>query len=73
MNSEMFEFDDDIFCTCSGTTTAKVAELVKRGIESPERIASITGANTGCGSCDVVLTDLIDFFKQTASETDENL
>ncbi len=63
MNSELFEFDDDIFCTCSGTKTTKIAELVKRGIEDPDRIASITGANTGCGSCEVVLSDLIAFFK----------
>jgi len=51
--------EKDIICTCTGTTKEKVKQLIANGADSLDKISSATGANTGCGSCDVLIMDLL--------------
>jgi len=51
---------DIIICECAGTTEAKIKQLIADGADSLDRIARITGACTGCGSCDVLIEDLLE-------------
>ena len=57
---------DAIICPCSGTTYQKIANLLANGVTTLEDIANITGATTGCGSCDYLVLDLV---KQHAKDT----
>jgi bacterioferritin-associated ferredoxin len=50
---------EEIICDCSGTTKAKIHQLINDGKDSFEKIASATGAGTGCGSCDVLIMDIL--------------
>ncbi len=52
--------EDKIICDCTGTRRSKILELIKRGETTLERIEDITGANTGCGSCDAAIQTLLD-------------
>jgi len=52
--------EEDIICTCTGTTKEKVQQLVNNGADSIDKISSTTGANTGCGSCDVLILELLE-------------
>ena len=52
--------EDDIICTCTGTTKEKIEHLIANGSDSLDKISSATGANTGCGSCDVLIQELLD-------------
>ncbi|MDO7597775.1 MAG: (2Fe-2S)-binding protein [Pseudomonadota bacterium] len=55
----MTDQPEEIICDCSGTTKAKIHQLIKDGKDSFEKIASATGAATGCGSCDVLIMDIL--------------
>ncbi len=57
--------DNQIICDCTGTTRAKILQLIARGDDSLERIESITGANTGCAGCE---SDLLDLLENTAKK-----
>lgn len=61
------ENPEKVICDCSGTTVAKVVSLTERGINTLDDIASMTGACTGCGSCDAPLLDLL---KELAAQSD---
>ncbi len=61
--------DDLIICDCTGTRRSKILELIKRGETTLERIEDITGANTGCGSCDADIQNSLD--ENVPSTTDE--
>jgi len=50
---------DEVICTCSGTTKAKILQLIAKGVDDIDKIASATGAVTGCGSCDATIQDII--------------
>ncbi len=50
---------EDVICECSGTTRHKIQQLLNKGVNSVEDIAQITGATTGCGSCDVLIAQLL--------------
>ncbi len=52
--------NDRIVCDCTGTRRSKILELIKRGETTLERIEDITGANTGCSSCDADIQNLLD-------------
>ena len=52
--------EDDIICTCTGTTKEKIEQLIANGSDSLDKISSATGANTGCGSCDVLIQELLE-------------
>ncbi len=51
---------EDIICTCTGTTKAKIKQLIKKGADDIDKISSATGAGTGCGSCDILIMELLD-------------
>lgn len=50
---------EEIICDCSGTTKSKIHQLIDDGKNSFEKIASATGAGTGCGSCDVLIMEIL--------------
>lgn len=49
----------EVICQCSGTTKAKIFELIKKGKDDIDKIASATGACTGCGSCDAQILEIL--------------
>ncbi len=52
--------EDEIICDCSGTRKSKIISLIEdRGIRELDRIEDITGACTGCGSCDAEVMGLL--------------
>lgn len=55
----MTDQSEEIICDCSGTTKAKIHQLINAGKDSFEKIASATGAGTGCGSCDVLIMEIL--------------
>ena len=50
----------NVICDCTGTTHAKIEDLVTKGYDTVDKIASATGAGTGCGSCDVLIQEILD-------------
>ena len=52
--------EDYIICTCTGTTKEKIEQLIANGADNIDKISSATGANTGCGSCDVLIQELLE-------------
>jgi bacterioferritin-associated ferredoxin len=49
----------EVICTCTGTTKEQIKELIENGMDTAETIAYQTGAGTGCGACDYLISDLI--------------
>jgi NAD(P)H-nitrite reductase large subunit len=45
------ENDDEIICSCSGTTRDKIISLFLEGFDA-EAISRKTGAISGCGGCE---------------------
>jgi bacterioferritin-associated ferredoxin len=50
---------EEIICFCSGTTKTAINALIDKGINTLDKIAYETGANTGCGSCDILIKELL--------------
>lgn len=50
---------ETVICTCTGTTKEKVEQLIEQGADTVDKISSATGANTGCGSCDILILELL--------------
>jgi NAD(P)H-nitrite reductase large subunit len=55
----MTDLSEEIICDCSGTTKTKIYQLISDGKDSFEKIASATGAGTGCGSCDILIMEIL--------------
>tara|TARA_R110002153_G_scaffold18021_3_gene63009 strand:+ start:58756 stop:58956 length:201 start_codon:yes stop_codon:yes gene_type:complete len=55
----MTDISEEIICDCSGTTKTKIHQLIDDGKDSFEKIASATGAGTGCGSCDILIMEIL--------------
>jgi len=51
---------EDIICDCTGTTRAKVQQLIDDGVDNLDAIADATGACTGCGSCDILVMEMLE-------------
>ncbi|MCF6204937.1 MAG: (2Fe-2S)-binding protein [Methylococcaceae bacterium] len=51
---------EKIICSCTGTTENKVKQLIVKGANDLDKIASATGASTGCGSCDILIIELLE-------------
>ena len=51
---------DEIICDCTGTTRAKIQQLINDGADCIDHIADATGACTGCGSCDILVMEIIE-------------
>jgi len=50
---------DDVICDCTGTTKAKIQQLIDNGANSLDQISSATGACTGCGACDILVLEIL--------------
>ncbi|WP_046061270.1 (2Fe-2S)-binding protein [Methylotuvimicrobium alcaliphilum] len=59
MNQVRPDKNNDVLCTCSGTTDRQIRRLIDEGITDPERLSRITGACSGCGSCEPALMSLL--------------
>jgi NAD(P)H-nitrite reductase large subunit len=51
MTPQNDSLDDEILCTCSGTTRAKIKKLFNEGMDI-EAISNWSGALSGCGGCE---------------------
>jgi bacterioferritin-associated ferredoxin len=51
---------DMIICDCTGTTDTKIQQLIDNGADSLDEISSATGACTGCGSCDILIIEMLE-------------
>ncbi|WP_031435573.1 (2Fe-2S)-binding protein [Methylomarinum vadi] len=60
MNPSNREEEQEVICDCSGTTAAKIKQLIDQGVDNLERISRITGACSGCGSCDSTVMELLE-------------
>ncbi len=49
----------EVICPCSGTTKEKIQQLIDKGSDSLEAISAATGACSGCGSCDVLVMEIL--------------
>ena len=52
--------ENEIICSCSGTTIQQINALIAYGIDNLDRLSRITGACSGCGACDVLVLNLLD-------------
>lgn len=43
--------EDDIICTCMGTTVRDIMDAVENGANTVEEIEAATQAGTVCGAC----------------------
>jgi len=59
MENSQLNQKEKIICTCTGTTEEKVRQLIAKGADDLDKIASATGASTGCGSCDYLIVELL--------------
>ena len=59
MNSSNSNEKKKIICDCTGTTQAKIEALIAKGKKTVDEISSATGAGTGCGSCDILIIELL--------------
>ena len=51
MTTQNDSLDDEVMCTCSGTTRAKIKKLFNEGMDM-EAISNWSGALSGCGGCE---------------------
>jgi len=51
---------NDVICDCTGTTRTKVQQLIDDGANDLDQIADATGACTGCGSCDILILEMLE-------------
>ncbi|MDC9725118.1 MAG: (2Fe-2S)-binding protein [Gammaproteobacteria bacterium] len=51
---------DDVICECTGTTRGKVQSLIDDGVTDFDQISDATGACTGCGSCDILISEMLE-------------
>lgn len=63
MNDIRLEEKQDIICYCSGTTKEQIRELINNGTDDFDEISRMTGACSGCGSCDVSVLELLAEYK----------
>jgi NAD(P)H-nitrite reductase large subunit len=49
---------DDVICPCSGTTKAKIKNLVESGFDL-DAISRKTGALTGCSGCEWEIAEFV--------------
>ncbi|MEI2635545.1 MAG: (2Fe-2S)-binding protein [Methylotenera sp.] len=65
MNTKNTNLDDEIMCSCSGTTRGEIQTLFKEGLDI-DAISRRTGALSGCAGCE---WDVAQFLKALADAT----
>ena len=52
--------DNEVICSCSGTTRKKIKSLIQsKRAENLDKISRITGACSGCGACDSTILEIL--------------
>lgn len=64
MNTKNTNLDDEVMCSCSGTTRGEIQSLFKEGLDI-DAISRRTGALSGCAGCE---WDVAQFLKELADE-----
>lgn len=70
---QLHEFRGEValICTCFGVTEDRVREAITGGrARSVEQVGEATNAGTGCGSCQMLIRELLDECVHQASEFD---
>ena len=62
MNTKNTNLDDEVMCSCSGTTRGEIQSLFKKGLDM-DAISRRTGALSGCAGCE---WDVAQFLKALA-------
>lgn len=58
MNTKNTNLDDEVMCSCSGTTRGEIQSLFKEGLDI-EAISRRTGALSGCAGCEWDVAQLL--------------
>lgn len=60
--------DNDVICSCSGTTKEKIMSLIQsKRAENLDKISRITGACSGCGACDSTILEILTEYEMNAA------
>jgi len=68
MTTKNNDLDDEIMCTCSGTTRGKIKKLFNDGMDMKD-ISNWSGALSGCGGCE---WDVEQFLKELSEKQKES-
>ena len=58
--------ENEIMCSCSGTTRSKIYDLYKQGLDI-DGISQRTGIKTGCGGCEWDIEAFVNALKEVDS------
>ncbi|MDP1765367.1 MAG: (2Fe-2S)-binding protein [Methylotenera sp.] len=64
MSLKIDNLDDDVMCTCSGTTRGQILKFFKAGLDI-DTISRKTGALSGCAGCE---WDIEQYLKELAGQ-----
>jgi len=67
MNTKNDNLEDEVMCSCSGTTRGQIQSLFKEGLDL-DAISRWTGALSGCAGCE---WDIAQFLKELAEHQKE--
>lgn len=67
MNTKNDNLEDEVMCSCSGTTRGQIQSLFKDGLDL-DAISRWTGALSGCAGCE---WDIAQFLKELAEHQKE--
>jgi bacterioferritin-associated ferredoxin len=59
MSTAVIEIETEVVCYCSGTNKQQIEALIAEGVVDLDRISRITGAGSGCGSCEYDLQQML--------------
>ncbi|MDD5276851.1 MAG: (2Fe-2S)-binding protein [Methylovulum sp.] len=51
--------ENDVMCHCSGTTEGRITALIDNKINDLDSLSRMTGACSGCGSCETSILELL--------------
>jgi NifU-like protein involved in Fe-S cluster formation/bacterioferritin-associated ferredoxin len=55
-----FNGEEALICTCFGVSDSTIAAIVEGGASSVAEVSDICNAGSGCGSCRLIIQELID-------------
>lgn len=63
--------EDEVMCSCSGTTRGQIFDMVMQG-KDVDAISRYSGALSGCGGCEWDIGEFVRALQATLSEVDAN-